>query len=100
MKKEQRILAESLAQRYMTLSGIPILEEVEEIDTKETREDAFAGGDNLSHPIDHAKVVSDESNVQGVETACLTTGEVTVVSESKISELVEKVRARILERQS
>ena len=95
MNKNQKKLEESLARRYMTLSGIPLIEEVEEIDPKETREDAHAGGDNLVHPIDHTKVTTDASNVQGVEASSATTGEVTVVSEAKIADIIKKVHQRI-----
>jgi hypothetical protein len=95
MKKDKQKLEESLARRYMTLSGIPLLEEAEAVDPEETREDAFAGGDNLVQPIDHAKVTSEESNVKGVEAASPTTGEVSVVSESKLLEIIEKVKEKI-----
>ncbi len=100
MKNDKQKLEESLARRYMTLSGIPLLEEAEAVDPEETREDAFAGGDNLVQPIDHTKITSNESNVQGVETASPTSGEVTVVSEAKMAEIIEKVREKIHNRRS
>lgn len=66
----------------------------------EVRDDAYAGGENLESPIDHAKIVSDESNVMGIESLDPQTGEVTVVEENIIRNILEKVNLEITRRVS
>lgn len=91
-----------LAERYMIMAGIGFVnEEAEQVDEIETVEDAFAGGENLANPIDHAKVVSGESNVANVESNCPTTGEVhqsEIVSEAKVNEIIAAVQKLIVSR--
>lgn len=95
MSREKRVLEEAMALRYMDLAGVgSINEEVDEEKLAEPVEGAAAGGENLVHPIDHAKVVSDESNVQGVEIMDVTTGEV-AVTEEDIRKIAEAVRKQV-----
>jgi len=77
VSKERKILEEAIALRYMDLAGVSsIKEEVDVEELSKPVEDAAAGGENLVHPIDHVEIVSDESNVQGIEVADARTGEV------------------------
>ena len=71
---------------------------IEEALDIEVRDDAYAGGENLENPIDHAKIVSDESNVIGIESLDPQTGEVTVVEENIIRNILEKVNLEIARR--
>ncbi len=82
-----------LAERYLRLAGIPILEEKEETQESETEvvEDAFAGGENLVKPIDHAHAVGSEK-VSGHEVLDPITGEVSQLSEAKLQEIIKKVK--------
>ncbi len=96
MKNKREKLEEALANRYMLLSGINLCEGVDEVDTIEAKEDAFAGGENLTNPIDQVKIVADESNVAAPESADPQTGEVTTsdtISESDISRIITKVQS-------
>jgi len=70
----------------------------EQEENTEAREDAFSGGENLENPIDHAKIASDISNVDGVESLDPRTGEVTTVNESFIRSIIKKVNWEIKQR--
>jgi len=82
-----------LAERYLRLSGIPILEEKEEGQEAETKavEDAFAGGENLVKSLDHSHAVGGEK-VSGHEVLDPVSGEVSQLSEAKIQEIIKKVK--------
>lgn len=96
MSKERKVLEEAIAVRMVNLAGIGhINEEAEGINIEELYEPVegvAAGGENLVQPIDHTKVVSDESNVEGIEVLDLHTGDVEV---SDIQEIAESVRRQI-----
>lgn len=99
MSKEKKTLEESLAIRYMDLAGInSINEEVEIDELSEPVEGVAAGGENLVHPIDHAKVVSDESNVAAPEVLNPVSGEVDTssISLEKIEEAVRNHFSKLL----
>lgn len=96
MSKENKILEEALALRYMDLAGVGhINEEVDIDELMEPVEDAQSGGENLVHPIDHVEVVADESNVDSVEVMDIKTGEVepSDVEVERVAEAVERVLA-------
>ena len=96
MSKENKILEEALALRYMDLAGVGhIKEEIDIEELSEPVEGAAAGGENLVHPIDHVEVVADESNVEGVEIMDVKTGEVETsdVEVERVAEAVERVLA-------
>lgn len=95
MSDEKKILEEALAIRYMDLAGLGhINEEIDIEDLDEPVEGAHAGGDNLVHPVDHVAVVSDESNVEGVEVMDVETGEVEV-TDIDIKAIAEAVKSQI-----
>lgn len=95
MSNEKKILEEAMALRYMDLAGVSqIQEEVDIEKLSEPVEDAFSGGENLVHPIDHTDVVADESNVDGVEVMDVKSGEVEV-SDIDIKAIAEAVRLQI-----
>ena len=95
MSKENKVIAEAMAIRYMDLAGLgQIQEEIDVEKIYEPVEDAVGGGENLVHPIDHTDVVAEEGNVQGVEIADPVTGEVDI-STSEIERIAEAVKAKI-----
>ena len=103
MKKEDKLLFESIALRYLDLAGIGLNEEIEDPESlSEPVLDAFAGGENLVNPIEQAKVVSDEENVDSVEILDPISGEVTEseISVEKIEEIVRKVRSLVESRKT
>ena len=98
MSKEKKILEEAMALRYMDLAGVGSLhEEIDPEELSEPVEDAAAGGENLVQPLDHAEIVSGETNVKGVESLDPVSGEVTV-SEADIVRIAEAVRKEVFRR--
>jgi len=99
MKKK---LSESIADRYMQLSGLVLIDEAKDDEQEETEDEAieaFDGGENLVNPIDHAEVVGGDP-VRGQESSDLFTGEVSQISESKIRDIIKKVQIILRSRSS
>ncbi len=96
MSKEKQRLSEARALRYIELSGLnPMIEEVDIEELSEPVEGAAAGGENLVNPVDHAKVVSGESNVSSVEVENIESGEVEQVSEATIAEIAKNIKIKL-----
>ena len=90
MKKKN--IHESRALRYMRLSGLPLNEEADVIinyenaDELEPVEDAWAGGENLSNPIDHVDAAEIEESINN-----------NPITEAQLKRIIQKVQIRIQE---
>lgn len=60
-----------------------ITEEADQLETPETVEDAWAGGENLVEPIEYTKIYTGEENVKEPETLA-------IVEERRIRKIIRK----------